>query len=128
MRSIFFQTAESSAGAGTQPAGCGGESNEFEVLTKASKDYALILPNPILIIYSAIYKIVRCLNWLAKLVSLHLPAAGKCHCMPIQIPTFRDSENYSPKTSECPITNCCVAFKLKINSIMSCRFRLPKLL
>ncbi|MEO6667839.1 MAG: hypothetical protein ABIN36_00085, partial [Ferruginibacter sp.] len=40
------QTAESSAGAGTQPAGCGGESNEFEVLTKASKGYALILPNP----------------------------------------------------------------------------------
>ncbi|MEO6669826.1 MAG: hypothetical protein ABIN36_10145 [Ferruginibacter sp.] len=47
MRSIFFQTAESSAGAGTQPADCGGESNEFEVLTKASKGYALILPNPI---------------------------------------------------------------------------------
>ncbi|MEO6669804.1 MAG: hypothetical protein ABIN36_10035 [Ferruginibacter sp.] len=47
MRSIFFQTSESSAGAGTQPAGCGGESNEFEVLTKASNGYALILPNPI---------------------------------------------------------------------------------
>ncbi|MEO8769489.1 MAG: hypothetical protein ABI402_05375 [Ferruginibacter sp.] len=52
MRSIFFQTAERSDGAGTQPAGCGGESNEFKVLTKAGKGYALILPNPILNIRS----------------------------------------------------------------------------
>ncbi|MEO6669242.1 MAG: hypothetical protein ABIN36_07180, partial [Ferruginibacter sp.] len=49
--------AESSAGAGTQPAGCGGESNEFEVLTKASKGYALILPNPILNIVCSVLNI-----------------------------------------------------------------------
>ncbi|MEO8768688.1 MAG: hypothetical protein ABI402_01330 [Ferruginibacter sp.] len=53
MRSIFFQTAERSDGAGTQPAGCGGESNEFKVLTKAGKGYALILPNPTYNIQSA---------------------------------------------------------------------------
>ncbi|MEO6669220.1 MAG: hypothetical protein ABIN36_07070, partial [Ferruginibacter sp.] len=54
--------AESSAGAGTQPAGCGGESNEFEVLTKASKGYALILPNPILNISFKASNIIKFLH------------------------------------------------------------------
>ncbi|MEO8770785.1 MAG: hypothetical protein ABI402_11885 [Ferruginibacter sp.] len=58
MRSIFFQTAERSDGAGTQPAGCGGESNEFKVLTKAGKGYALILPNPMLHVHNLRYKIL----------------------------------------------------------------------
>ncbi|MEO6669435.1 MAG: hypothetical protein ABIN36_08165 [Ferruginibacter sp.] len=57
MRSIFFQTAERSAGAGTQPAGWGGESNEFEVLTKASNGYALSLPNPMINIQQLIFNV-----------------------------------------------------------------------
>ncbi|MEO6670966.1 MAG: hypothetical protein ABIN36_15910, partial [Ferruginibacter sp.] len=55
------QTAESSAGAGTQPVPIfnrdGGENNEFEVLTKASKGYALILPNPIFDIQWSIFNV-----------------------------------------------------------------------